>query len=86
MIIVLRLCKMLMRPLLEYCVKFQSPCYRKDIIKLEGNSEEINQDVAGMEGLSYKERLNRLGLFLLERRRLRGDLIEAYKIMRCIDK
>jgi len=35
--------------------------------------------------LSYKERLDRLGLFPLEHRRFRGDLIEVYKIMRGID-
>jgi len=40
----------------------------------------------GLDGLSYKERLDRLGLFSLEHRRLRGDLIEVYKIMRGIDK
>ena len=40
----------------------------------------------GPDGLSYKERLDRLGLFPLERRRLRGDLIEVYKIMRGIDQ
>ena len=40
----------------------------------------------GLDGLSYKERLDRLGLLSLERRRLRGDLIEVYKIMRGIDQ
>ena len=40
----------------------------------------------GFDGLSYKERLDRLGLFSLECRRLRGDLIEVYKIMRGIDQ
>jgi len=36
--------------------------------------------------LSYQERPDRLGLFSLERRRFRDDLIEVYKIMRAIDK
>ena len=40
----------------------------------------------GLDSLSYKERLDRLGLFSLVRRRLRGDLIEVYKIMRGIDQ
>ena len=40
----------------------------------------------GLDGSSYKERLDRLGLFSLKRRRLRGDLIEVYKIISGIDK
>eukprot|EP00061_Rhincodon_typus_P018512 g47712.t1 len=40
----------------------------------------------GMEGLSDKERLDRLGLFSLKHRRLRGDLMEVYKIVRGIVK
>ena len=40
----------------------------------------------GFDGLSYMERLDRLGPFSLERRRLRGDLIEVYKLMRGIDQ
>ena len=30
--------------------------------------------------------MDRLGLFLLEQRRLRGDLIEVFKIMRGMDR
>eukprot|EP00061_Rhincodon_typus_P016532 g44798.t1 len=59
---------------------------QKDISKLEIVQKRFARVLPGMEDLSYKERTDRLGLLLLERRRLRGDLIEVYKIMRGIEK
>eukprot|EP00061_Rhincodon_typus_P013127 g39305.t1 len=76
----------LVRPLLEHCVQFWSPCYRKDVVKLDRVQKRFTNMLSGLEGLYYREKLNWLGLFSLELQRLRGDLIELYKIMRSRDR
>ena len=80
----LKLYQTLVRPRLEYCVQFWSPYYKKAITRM--SAEKFYRMLPGLDGLSYKERLDRLGLFSLERRRLRGDPIQVYKIMRGTDQ
>eukprot|EP00061_Rhincodon_typus_P005174 g24384.t1 len=45
------------RPLLEYCVLFWMPSYKKDIIKLERIQKRFTRMLLGMEYFSYNERL-----------------------------
>jgi len=42
--------------------------------------------VKGLKKLPYETRLKRLGIYTLERRRLRGDLIETFKILTGIER
>ena len=57
------------------------PYYKKDIDELEKVQRRMTELVPALKNQPYETRCERLNITLLQQRRLRGDLIEAYNII-----
>ena len=73
--------KSLVRPHLEYGAPIWNPQLKRDITDLENLQRRATRQIPALKGMSYQERLRRLRLPTLRYRRLRGDMIEAYKLL-----
>ena len=84
----LRICKTLIRPHLEYCVQLWNPAAEHGnwslILRIESVQRRFTRMIEEVGLLPYSERLQILELTTLAERRSRGDLIEVYNQFACL--
>ena len=76
-----RLFKSLVRPHLEYANPAWHPTLKKTKIQIEKVQRRATKQLPCCTGLEYDERLKSLDLPCLLYRKLRGDMIEVYKML-----
>ena len=76
----------LTRPKLEYVAVIWSPDKKKDIKKIERLQRAATKMAPSLRDLPYKERISRLKLPTLEKRRERGDFMAVYRASKDLKK
>ena len=72
-------------PHLEYAAAVWSPHMKKDIQLIENVQRRATKQLPKISKLPYSERLRQLDLPTLRYRRIRGDMIEVFKILKYYD-
>ena len=81
----LQLFRTYVRPHLDYCAAAWSPWTLGDREVLEKVQRRAIGMVTNFRGRTYEEKLAEAGMTTLEERRRRGDLLQAYKVIRGVD-
>ena len=63
-----------------------NPYLKKDIDLLEGVQSRATKIILGSNHYCYEDRLGLCQLSILESKRLRGDLIQAFKLLKGLDQ
>ena len=71
----------MIRPHLDYASSVWCPHKMGDIKNVEKVQKRATKLIIELKNLPYTERLKRLNLYTLKYRRLRGDMIELFKII-----
>ncbi|KER28559.1 hypothetical protein T265_04607 [Opisthorchis viverrini] len=77
-----RVSKTYIRPTMEYAIQAWSPWLQKDIIHLQRIYHRATKLVIGLHNKPYEDRIASLNLFDFYYRRIRGDLILTYNILK----
>ena len=75
-------CHVQMSAVLCVIVAVWNPYLAKDVKLIEGVQRRATKMVQGIQHWKYDDRLNYLGLMHLEKRRVRSDLFETFKVMK----
>lgn len=81
-----RLFRAFVRPCLEYAASVWCPWTDADCDALEKVQRRAVRMICDVKGSTYEEKLKDAKLMLLKERRMRGDLIEVFKVMKGISK
>ena len=83
--IFVKLYKSLVRPILEYGNVIWYPYLKRQSVAIEKVQRRATKLLPSLRNLCYEDRLGQLKLPSLKHRRLRGDLIQTYKIFNNMD-
>ena len=82
----LKLYRIYVRPILEYCVQAWNPWMSKDVKVIESIQKRAVRMTSGLESKEYEGRLKEVKMSSLAERRERGDLIQTWKILNKYDR
>jgi len=77
--VILPLYSVFVRPHPESCIQLWSLQPTEDMGLLERVQRRATKMIRGLENLPYKDRLRKLGLFSLQKRKLQGDFTAAFQ-------